>query len=149
MEHVAHVGHHEDTREYRRYQERWYFDQGTTGKTLGRKRPLCWALNRSRIPSAVASMLQLQFKALWVFKVKSLIRSSGWTGWYQSLKAPSALSWASRIFYGLWNIAVEGQSLRTKCCWGFCLLPGGLVEAERKQQPRRKVAVRVLPFAHS
>lgn len=38
------------------------------------------------------------------------------------------------------------KALGTKICWGFFLLLGGLVEAERRQQLRKKVAVRALPF---
>lgn len=38
------------------------------------------------------------------------------------------------------------KALGTKICWGFFLLLGGLVEARRRQQLRKKVAVRALPF---
>lgn len=52
-------------------------------------------------------------------------------------------SWAGRILHGLWNLAGEGQRPRECVLLGLCLLPGGLVEAGRKQQPRILLTINV------
>lgn len=57
----------------------------------------------------------------------------------------------SGALLGWWSLAwlveaVAGQRPRDQVLLGFCLLLGGLVEAGRKQQPRRKVVVRMPLF---
>lgn len=50
-------------------------------------------------------------------RLKCYVRSSLWTGWCQSLRAPQELSWAGGVLRGLWR-QWWGRGPGTKCCWG-------------------------------